>query len=103
MSIPADSFLSLAEAMIKQAKNDLISEDERLAIQAAKYFFLEPTQGDEDDLKRFAGLCTATGINANAAAKTIFSELLPHQQEQICDLLQNAGYHIKLKKSLLTR
>ena len=88
MNTILEPFLSLAESMIKQAKNDLISQDERLVLRAAKYFFLEPTQGDYDDLMRFAGLCVATGINSDAAAKAIFDELLSHQQERIRSLLQ---------------
>ena len=100
MNTTLEPFLSLAEAMIKQVKNDLISQDEYLVLRAAKYFFLKPTQGDYDDLMRFAGLCAATEIDSDAAAKAIFDELAPHQQECIRSLLQNAGYHVGPKKSL---
>ncbi len=100
MNTTLESFLSLAEAMIKQAKNDLISEDERLVLRAAKYFFLKPTQDDYDDLMKFAGLCAATEINSDVAVKAIFDELLPHQQEHIRSLLQHEGYHVGPKKSL---
>ena len=100
MNTELDQFLSLTGAMIKQAKNDLISEDKRLVLRAAKYFFLKPTQGDYDDLMRFAGLCAATRINSDAAAKTIFDELLPHQQECIRSLLRHRGYYTQPKKSI---
>lgn len=100
MCIAREEFLSLAEAIITRAKKDLISKDDYLAIQAAKYFFLEPTQNDESDLMRFAGFCNATGINADAAAQAIFNELLPHQQKRIRSLLRNAEYHTQPKISI---
>ena len=100
MNTTLESFLSLAEAMIKQAKNDLISEDEHLVLRAAKYFFLKPTQRDYDDLMRFAGLCVATGINSDAAAKAIFDQLPSHQQECIRKLLRHGGYCTQPKKSI---
>ena len=85
-------FLTLAAALIEQAKKDLKSKDSYSALRAAKYFFLEPTERDSDDLETFAGLCAAVQINNQAAAKAIFSELPPHQRRHIYRLLQDAGY-----------
>lgn len=98
MNIKTDPFLSLAKAMIKQAKNDLKSKDERLALHAAKYFFLKPARGDNDDLMTFEGLCSAIDIHAETATKAIFNELLPHQQKRIRTLLQDAGYYVRSMK-----
>mgnify|MGYP001563236985 CR=1 FL=1 len=100
MNTTLESFLSLAESMIKQAKNDLISQDNYLVLRAAMYFFLKPAQSDNDNLRTFAGLCAATGINSDAAAKAIFDELLSHQQERIRSLLQDEGYCTQPKKSI---
>ncbi|MDP3778480.1 MAG: hypothetical protein Q8R30_00330 [bacterium] len=95
MSRVADQFSCLAASLIKQAKQDLTSEDDYLAVRAALYFFLDPAPCDNDDLKRFAGLCAATKINAEAAAKSIFNELSACQQNRIRSLLRNAGYSVK--------
>jgi len=95
MDIIVDQLLSLATAMIEQAKNDLVSEDDYLAMRAAIYFFLEPVQSDNDNLRTFAGLCGATQINANAAAVAIFNNLKSHQKKRVRSLLQNAGYNVQ--------
>ena len=100
MNTTLESFLSLAEAMIKQAKNDLISEDDYLALRAAIYFFLKPVQSDNDNLRTFAGLCTATQINPDAAATAIFNNLKSHQKKRMRSILQNAGYNVQSKKQL---
>lgn len=79
-------------AVIKQAKKDLVLGNTRNALIAARYFFLEPVDSDFRDIKTFAGLCAATRINVDAAAKAIFTELKPNQQERILNLLKNDGY-----------
>ena len=91
--------LTLAAALIQQAKKDLKSEDSYDALRAAKYFFLKPTEEDSGDLKTFAGLCLATNIDADAGAKAIFDELSPCQQTRIRLLLQDAGYKTVPEKS----
>lgn len=83
---------SLWVGVVKQAKRDLVLNDTRNASLAAKYFFLEPADGDDGDIKTFAGLCAATRINANSAAKAIFSELNPDQQERVRNLLRDVGF-----------
>lgn len=100
MDIIIDQLLSLATAMIEQAKKELTSGDDYLAMRAAMYFFLEPVQSDNDNLRTFAGLCTATQINADAAAIAIFDNLKSHQKRRIRSLLQNAGYNVRSKKPL---
>lgn len=92
MSHTLDQFLLLAASLIEQGKKDLVSEDDYIVLKSAKYFFLKPAQGDDGDLKKFAGLCMATGIDADAAAKAIFDELLPYQQKSIRSLLRSTGY-----------
>lgn len=100
MDIMADQFPSLATALVEQAKKDLISEDDHFAMRAAMYFFLCPVSGDEGDLKTFTGLCRARNINADAAAKAIFNQLLPHEQKRVRSLLQASGYHVQSEASL---
>ncbi len=80
--------------VVEQAMKDLVSWNTHLALMAARYFFLEPVESDRKDIKTFAGLCAATGINADAAAKTVFAGLKPLQQERIYNLLKGAGYNV---------
>ncbi len=96
----ADQLAGLATAMIEQAKKDLASQDDYLALRTAKYFFLEPAKGDHDDLTRFAGLCAATGVDTGAAVRAIFNELLPDKKKHIYSLLRSAGYNIRAGKLL---
>lgn len=90
-----DRFLLLTEALIKHAKKDLMSQDDHVVLQSAKYFFLRPAKGDDGDLKKFAGLCLATGIDDTAAAEAIFKELPSSRQKRIRKLLHNAVYHVQ--------
>ncbi len=83
---------NLWASVVKHAKQDLVLPDLRNALSAARYFFLDPTTGDDSDIRTFAGLCDATRINADAAARAIFNELEPHQQKRILHLLQEVGY-----------
>lgn len=84
-------------AVVKQAKLDLVSPDDRLALLAARYFFFEPRKGDDRDIRTFAGLCAVTSINAEAAAEAIFRKLSPDQKRRICILLKHAGYNVRLR------
>src|SRR3989344_7665229 len=61
--------------VVEQAKKDLVSWNTNLALKAARYFFLEPVESDRHNIRTFAGLCAATGINADAAAKMVFTGL----------------------------
>ena len=63
--------------VIKRAKQDLVSQSNRNAFLAAEYFFFEPVNGDDRNIRTFAGLCAATNINADAAARAIFGALKP--------------------------
>ena len=82
-------------AVIKLAKKDLVSSDDRLACLAAEYFFLEPSKGDDGDMRKFVGLCAETNINANAAAKAIFDELNPEQKKRVLILMRDAGNDVR--------
>ena len=83
---------NLWSEVIKQVKQDLVSPDTRNALLAAKYFFFEPVAGDERDIRTFAGLCAATTINADVAARAVFGALEPRQQERILRLLKDTGF-----------
>ncbi len=89
----------LLERVVRQARQDLVSWDSRLVLPAAEYFFLEPADGDARDVRTFAGLCAATTINADAAAKAIFAGLKPRQKKRIHGLLRRAGYNVRLYAS----
>ena len=82
-------------AVIKQAKQELVSSDDRRACLAAEYFFLAPGKGVDRDMRKFAGLCAATKINADAAAKAIFDELKPKQKERVLILMRNDGNDVR--------
>ena len=80
--------------VVEQAMKDLVSYNTNLAVRAARYFFREPVESDRHNIKTFAGLCAATGINADAAAKAVFTGLKSWQQERIYGLLKRAGYNV---------
>lgn len=78
--------------VIEQTRRDLTSSDSYLVLAAARYFFIEPVSGDDRDIQTFAGLCTVTNINADAAAKAIFEKLCLCQQKKILYLLREVDF-----------
>lgn len=94
----SDPFLEAEAALwvgvVKQAKKDLVLQNNRFALMAARYFFLEPVESDRHNIKTFAGLCAATDVNADTAAKAVFEGLKPWQRERIYGLLKRDGYTV---------
>lgn len=95
MDHSVSQFPVFAAAMIEQAKKDLISDEDRLALRAALYLFVLPEKSDDADLTTFTGLCNALDIDPDNAAKKIFNDMQPFQQERIRCLLKNTNYCVQ--------
>ena len=85
-------FAKLDGAIVGKAISDLMSVDERICFPSARYFFLDGKGVDDGDHGTFTALCERNGLGPDRAAKAVWKQLTPVQQEHVLGLLKKAGY-----------
>ena len=80
-------------AVIISGIRALKSSEDREVLRAAKYFF---TEGNGEGLRTFNGVCRVYGLDPQRAAKKIWEDLKPSQQDWIKKLLRRRGYKVQV-------
>ena len=82
-----NSFVRLDQAIVYQAKSDLVNQNNRDCLRAVMYFFLDGAGVDENDPKTFTHLCARNGLDPNKAARSIWDQLNDVQKQRVLQLL----------------